>query len=311
MCVAPFSSAASISHERRPSGGSRTHHHSHVTTGEPISLNVGGVLYTTSLTTLMKYPESMLGRMFGGPIPTAQDGGGSFFIDRDGKLFRFILNFLRNDKLTLPENFAEVEQLKEEVDFYQIAPMMKALVEFENARDQAREIREREEAERRANESSLMEGQMVDIVEHNVLESSSGKTIQLFAPASVLRCFPLQHEDLASVEKLVAVAQQTDYHPNRSSEGPLWHLGKGYIEIQNINYLTRPELGELLRGFGCRLLHSSISYSNGSEVTNKNVTTIMDKWFVPNSAMPTMREQSMARRALPPGRTVGFIDWNP
>ena len=94
----------------------------------------------------MKYPESMLGRMFGGPIPTAQDGGGSFFIDRDGKLFRFILNFLRNDKLTLPDNFAEVEQLKEEVDFYQIAPMMKALAEFENAREQATEIRERAEA---------------------------------------------------------------------------------------------------------------------------------------------------------------------
>ena len=152
---------------------------------------------------------------------------------------------------------------------------------------------------------------MVDIVEHNVLESSSGKTLQLYAPASILRCFPLQHEDLASVEKLVAVAQQTDYHPNRSPEGPFWHLGKDYIEMQNLNYLTRPELGELLRSFGSRLLQSSISYSNGSEVTNKNVTTIMDKWFVPDNALPALREQSMARRALPPGRTVGFIDWNP
>ena len=81
----------------------------------------------------------MLGRMFGGPIPTAQDGGGSFFIDRDGKLFRYILNFLRNDKLTLPENFAEVEQLREEVDFYQISPMLSALGEYEQTRNQLRE----------------------------------------------------------------------------------------------------------------------------------------------------------------------------
>ena len=88
----------------------------------------------------------MLGRMFGGPIPTAQDGGGSFFIDRDGKLFRFILNFLRNDKLTLPEQFAELEQLKEEVDFYQISAMMKEIIEFETARDEARDIKERAEA---------------------------------------------------------------------------------------------------------------------------------------------------------------------
>ena len=99
----------------------------------------GGVVYTTSLTTLMKHPDSMLGRMFGGPIPTAQDGGGSFFIDRDGKLFRFILNFLRNDKLTLPENFAELDQLREEADFYQIGSMMKALEEYERTRNQARE----------------------------------------------------------------------------------------------------------------------------------------------------------------------------
>ena len=81
----------------------------------------------------------MLGRMFGGPIPTAQDGGGSFFIDRDGKLFRYILNFLRNDKLTLPENFAELVQLREEVDFYQIEPMLKALTEYETTRDRLRE----------------------------------------------------------------------------------------------------------------------------------------------------------------------------
>ena len=45
MSVTPFSSAASISaHERRASGGSRPHHHPHVTTGEPISLNVDEIM---------------------------------------------------------------------------------------------------------------------------------------------------------------------------------------------------------------------------------------------------------------------------
>ena len=49
MSVTPFSSAASISaHERRASGGSRPHHHPHVTTGEPISLNVGEIMILTN-----------------------------------------------------------------------------------------------------------------------------------------------------------------------------------------------------------------------------------------------------------------------
>jgi len=310
MCV--FSPATTMAPRDRHTSGGRTHiRNPQVSTGEPISINVGGVLYTTSVQTVMKYPDSMLGRMFGGPIPTATDGGGSFFIDRDGKLFRHILNFLRNDKLVLPENFAELQQLKEEVDFYQITPMMKALSDFSAARDEAAEL-ERVQARRRL--ESLADGQIVDVVEHNILDdinSAFGKTIQIYAPASILRCLPLQHEDLANVEKLVQVTQQTDYHPNRSADGPLWNLGKGYIEIQDINYLTRSEVGEIFRCFGCRLLQSSAAYSNASEVTNKNVMTILDKWFVPDDCMPELRDQSMARRALPPGRTVGFLDWNP
>ena len=66
---------------------------------EPISLNVGGVRYTTSLSTLTRYPDSMLGRMFGGNFPTATDKDGAYFIDGDGQLFRFVLNFLRRNEL--------------------------------------------------------------------------------------------------------------------------------------------------------------------------------------------------------------------
>ena len=50
----------------------------------PITLDVGGVRYKTSLMTLTRYPDSMLGRMFGGDIPSTTDQDGAFFIDRDG-----------------------------------------------------------------------------------------------------------------------------------------------------------------------------------------------------------------------------------
>ncbi len=55
---------------------------------KPVSLNVGGVIYTTSFLTLISYPDSMLARMFEGDLPSAKDRDGNFFIDRDGNLFR-------------------------------------------------------------------------------------------------------------------------------------------------------------------------------------------------------------------------------
>ncbi|XP_078688086.1 uncharacterized protein LOC144920086 [Branchiostoma floridae x Branchiostoma belcheri] len=93
----------------------------------PVTLNVGGHIYTTSLSTLTSYPDSMLGAMFSGDLPTGRDDQGRYFIDRDGELFRFVLNFLRTTELLLPDDFKEISQLKKEADFYQIQPLIEAL----------------------------------------------------------------------------------------------------------------------------------------------------------------------------------------
>lgn len=89
-----------------------------------ISLNVGGTIYTASLATLTRYSKSMLAAMFSGRMPLETDTNGNYFIDRDGKLFRYVLNFLRSGQLHLPKGFAEIEQLKQEVDFYQLKDMV-------------------------------------------------------------------------------------------------------------------------------------------------------------------------------------------
>ncbi|XP_065452049.1 BTB/POZ domain-containing protein KCTD21 isoform X1 [Chrysemys picta bellii] len=98
---------------------------------EPITLNVGGKLYTTSLSTLTSFPDSMLGAMFSGKMPTKRDSQGYCFIDRDGKVFRYILNFLRTSHLDLPEDFQEMGLLRREADFYQVQPLIEALQEKE------------------------------------------------------------------------------------------------------------------------------------------------------------------------------------
>ena len=59
-----------------------------------IRLNVGGILFTTSLDTLLYDENSMLALMFSGRYNVEKDDEGWYFIDRDGTHFRYILNFL-------------------------------------------------------------------------------------------------------------------------------------------------------------------------------------------------------------------------
>ena len=94
---------------------------------KPVTLNVGGHLYTTTMSTLQRYPDSMLGAMFCGDLPTTRDVQGNYFIDRDGTLFRFILNFLRTSELTLFIDFMKTDLLHKEADFYQIEPLIQCL----------------------------------------------------------------------------------------------------------------------------------------------------------------------------------------
>ena len=92
-----------------------------------IKLNVGGQHFTTSVQTLTKDPNSMLAAMFSGRFDMKPSEDGSFFIDRDGTHFRFILNFLRTGKLTLPEGATFIKELEEEAEFYQIQGLIDAL----------------------------------------------------------------------------------------------------------------------------------------------------------------------------------------
>ena len=62
---------------------------------------------------------------FPGEMQPSEDG--SFFINRDGTHFRFILNFLRTGKLTLPEGATFTKELGEEAEFHQIQALVDPL----------------------------------------------------------------------------------------------------------------------------------------------------------------------------------------
>ena len=61
-----------------------------------VSLNVGGTIFQTSPSTMLKYPNSKLASMYneGQKIKNL-----NFFLDEDAEYFRIILNFLRKEKI--------------------------------------------------------------------------------------------------------------------------------------------------------------------------------------------------------------------
>ena len=99
----------------------------HVHFSSTVKLNVGGHYFATSIQTLTKDPNSMLTAMFSGKFEMKPSEDGSFFIDRDGTHFRFILNYLRNGELILPEGATFLKELEAEAKFYQIQGILDEL----------------------------------------------------------------------------------------------------------------------------------------------------------------------------------------
>lgn len=53
-----------------------------------VKLNVGGVSYTTSLTTLTAVPDSFFASLFSGDWQSTRTADGDVFVDRDGEVRR-------------------------------------------------------------------------------------------------------------------------------------------------------------------------------------------------------------------------------
>uniref|UniRef100_T1GAX1 Potassium channel tetramerisation-type BTB domain-containing protein n=1 Tax=Megaselia scalaris TaxID=36166 RepID=T1GAX1_MEGSC len=87
----------------------------------PVHIDVGGSIYTSSLETLTKYPDSKLAKLFNGSIPIVLDSlKQHYFIDRDGGMFRHVLNFMRNSRLLIADDFPDLELLLEEARYFEI-----------------------------------------------------------------------------------------------------------------------------------------------------------------------------------------------
>lgn len=90
-----------------------------------IVLNIGGVHYTTTRSTLGLLPETMLGRMFSdanGHDRFQTDDDGSVFIDRNGRLFEWVLDAHRNGgKCSYPAEAIESDRVHAEYVYFGLA----------------------------------------------------------------------------------------------------------------------------------------------------------------------------------------------
>ncbi|XP_056909348.1 BTB/POZ domain-containing protein KCTD7 isoform X3 [Takifugu flavidus] len=123
---------------------------------EVISLNIGGMHFTTRLSTLRRYEDTMLAAMFSGRHYIPRDADGRYFIDRDGTYFGSfsssfvlkvipgfaaesdenskadtildILNFLREGELPHRDRVCAVHR---EAQYYAIGPLLENLEDIQ------------------------------------------------------------------------------------------------------------------------------------------------------------------------------------
>eukprot|EP01126_Amoeba_proteus_P045911 TRINITY_DN5167_c0_g1_i3.p1 TRINITY_DN5167_c0_g1~~TRINITY_DN5167_c0_g1_i3.p1 ORF type:complete len:204 (-),score=40.16 TRINITY_DN5167_c0_g1_i3:554-1165(-) len=104
---------------------------------DQLHLNVGGKVFTTAKSTLIASQDNMLSAMFSGRHKLSTDSEGRYFIDRDPTYFSYILNYLRDGKMRLPDDDVVDEdgvsvrsRIIQEFDFYCI-PLKGTLLSFE------------------------------------------------------------------------------------------------------------------------------------------------------------------------------------
>lgn len=80
-----------------------------------VSLNVGGARHQVVISTLQKYPETMLAKLIN-PANSAlavKSDDGSYFFDRNPTLFPFVLDFYRTGRIVFPTIISQEDFLLE------------------------------------------------------------------------------------------------------------------------------------------------------------------------------------------------------
>lgn len=91
-----------------------------------VRLDVGHYLFTCHANTLRKFPNSVLAKLISQGFDNRKSNQDYIVIDRDGKNFGLILNYLRDPRSLNMKSFNEIElgELSREADFYGLTELV-------------------------------------------------------------------------------------------------------------------------------------------------------------------------------------------
>ncbi|MEQ2161549.1 hypothetical protein GOODEAATRI_010654 [Goodea atripinnis] len=103
-----------------------------------VKLNVGGSLHYTTIQTLSK-EDSLLRSICTGITAATIDSEGWVVLERSGRHFGLVLNFLRDGSVPLPEDHRELDEVLKEAQYYRVQGLVQHClnamqVEFPEAR---------------------------------------------------------------------------------------------------------------------------------------------------------------------------------
>lgn len=86
-----------------------------------VNINVGGTKYTVYKKTLQDYGESNLTKLYLAEAEKQEkDKDVNIFFDRDGDLFKYILRYMQQKELHLPEGYNDIDALVKEAQYYSV-----------------------------------------------------------------------------------------------------------------------------------------------------------------------------------------------
>ena len=100
---------------------------------------MGGQIFSIKRSTLDKVPKSVLNKMVNGIQHSVKDKDGRFFIDANGKIFQYILDYIRHGSLPPLEFATQVYKISLALDLTELEREMSTYIfkftrqGFENA----------------------------------------------------------------------------------------------------------------------------------------------------------------------------------
>lgn len=268
-----------------------------------VTFNIGGQIYSTTRTTINNNvdSQSLLALMINHRSNARLDTNGRYFIDRDGTYFRYILNYFRDQKLVLPENFTELKQLCSEAKFYQIDRLIN---EVENRLNTSNEHRKQLQLGINFTLiSNLNQGgrivtmigplQLIRLFHLEPISRSFLKIIAKFTDPSNISCqctFPVDDKLIScqpfdQLQRIVLAKQA-----RKMGLAVSYCDDYFYLPIER-HILTRDEFGQLLSNkYDGQLLHTNITFEKNSTSNHDGSYTLVENWFVPHTSIAKCEE---------------------